>query len=54
MSKKTVVLIGMTVGSVVGGYVPSIWGAGIFSFASLFGSGIGGALGIFIAYKLFS
>lgn len=52
MSVKTLVLIGMTVGSIVGSYIPSLLGFDIFSLVSILGSGIGGILGIFIAYKL--
>lgn len=53
MSAKTLVMIGMVVGSIIGGFVPSLWGDGLLSYASLIGNGIGGILGIFIAYKLF-
>lgn len=51
MSSKTLVLIGMTIGSIIGGYVPVLLGADLFSFTSLIGNGIGGLLGIWAGYK---
>ena len=52
MSRKTVIIIGMIVGSTAGGYVVTLFGAGAISFASLLGSTVGGLLGIWIAFKL--
>ena len=52
MSAKTVVMLGMIVGSAVGGYAPMLIGISPFSFTSLFTSAIGGVIGIIIAYKL--
>lgn len=52
MSQKTAVMLGMMVGSTVGGYVPSLWGAGIFSYWGILTSTIGGFLGIYIGHKL--
>lgn len=45
-------MFGMVVGSTVGSYVPSLWGAGWLSFASIVGSGIGGILGIWAGFQL--
>jgi len=52
MSRKTMIMIGMTIGSVAGGYLPVLLGADGFSLASLLGSGAGGILGIWIAFQL--
>jgi hypothetical protein len=52
MSRKSLIMIGMVVGSAIGGYVPALWGSGLLSYSSLFGNAIGGIIGIFIAYKL--
>lgn len=52
MSAKTLVFWGMIIGSTIGGAVPELFGAGIFSYWSLLGSGIGGVLGVIIGYKL--
>lgn len=52
MSGKSLVMIGMFVGSIIGGYIPVLFGASLLSFASLIGNTIGAVAGIFIAYKL--
>jgi len=52
MSRKTLVWIGMLVGSLVGGYLPLAWGADILSFSPLLCSTAGGILGIWLGFKL--
>jgi hypothetical protein len=52
MGKKTLIWVGMLLGSVIGGIVPSIWGAEIFSVSSVLMTGAGAIAGIWIAYKL--
>lgn len=52
MSGKSLVMVGMFVGSIIGGYIPVLFGASILSFTSLIGNTIGAVVGIFIAYKL--
>lgn len=52
MSQKTLVWIGLSVGSVVGGYLPVMWGGDLFSFSSIVLSTIGGFLGIWAGFKL--
>lgn len=42
----------MTIGSVVGGYIPVLWGGGLLSFTSVIGNAIGGLLGIWVTFKL--
>lgn len=54
MSTKTAVWIGVFAGSVIGGYVPSIFGAGILSYWSVLTSAIGSIIGILIAIKITS
>lgn len=51
MSRKTAVSIGMIVGSIIGGYVPGLWGAGMLSYWGILMSGIGAIVGIYIAYR---
>ena len=51
MSRKSVIMLGMLVGSVAGGYVPALLGADSFSL-SLLGSTVGASLGIWMAYKI--
>lgn len=52
MSLKSLVWIGFSLGSFVGGYVPTLWDADMISFAGLLGSFIGGIAGIWGGYKL--
>jgi hypothetical protein len=44
--------IGIGVGSTIGGLIPSLWGADIFSISSIIWSGIGAMAGIWIGYQL--
>ncbi len=52
MKSKSLVWIGMVVGSVVGGFVPKLWGAGMFSMSALATSTAGGLVGIWAGYRL--
>lgn len=54
MSRKTIILLGMFIGSVIGGYVPVLFGVDLLSFTSILGNGIGGIIGIWIAFKVTS
>jgi len=51
MTTKTMVWIGLFIGSTIGGYLPSFFGASVFSGWSIFGSTLGGALGIWAGYR---
>lgn len=51
MSSKSLVMLGMVVGSTIGGYIPVFFGASFFSAWSLLGSAFGGVLGIWITYR---
>lgn len=42
----------MSIGGIIGGYIPLLWGANYFSFASIFFNAIGAIVGIWIAFKL--
>jgi phage tail tape-measure protein len=50
--QRLFITVGMIVGSIAGGYLPMLLGAGLFSIASLVTSTIGGLLGIYIGYRL--
>lgn len=52
MSTKTWVLLGAFIGSSIGAYIPALWGAGLLSYASVFCSGIGGIVGVWLGLKL--
>jgi hypothetical protein len=49
---KSLVMLGMFLGSIVGGYVPVLFGSSAFSLASVFWSAVGGIFGIWAAYKI--
>lgn len=52
MSSKTMIYLGVFVGSTIGGYLPTLWGGSLFSFAGVLLSGIGGILGLVVTYKM--
>lgn len=52
MSSKSIVMIGMIIGSLIGGYIPILFGASFLSYSSLIGNAIGGLVGVWIAFKL--
>ena len=54
MSSKAIYYLAAFIGSIVGAYIPSLWGTGVFSFSSILFSAIGGIAGIVIVWKLFS
>jgi uncharacterized membrane protein YeaQ/YmgE (transglycosylase-associated protein family) len=54
MSQKTAIMWGMIIGSIIGGYIPTFFGASFFSFAAIFWNGVGAMIGVIIAYKLTS
>jgi hypothetical protein len=52
MNSKSLIMIGLVVGSTIGGCVPMLWGAGGLSIASVLFGAIGGLLGIWAGYKI--
>jgi len=52
MESKKLTMVFMTVGGVLGGYFPLLWGADYFSFASIIFSALGAILGIWLAFKM--
>jgi uncharacterized membrane protein YeaQ/YmgE (transglycosylase-associated protein family) len=52
MSSKGIIMTFMTIGSFIGGYIPSLWNASLFSFWGIFTSAAGGILGIWLGYKI--
>jgi phage tail tape-measure protein len=52
MSRKTLILFGMVIGSLAGGYVVTLFGAHSISFASVIGSAVGGLAGIWVAFRM--
>jgi uncharacterized membrane protein YeaQ/YmgE (transglycosylase-associated protein family) len=43
--------LGVVVGSSIGGFIPELWGADLFSYPSVLLSGIGAFVGLWIGYK---
>lgn len=52
MNTKSLVWVGAIAGGYIGGYIPTLWGAGMISFSGIIGNTIGGILGIWIGYKV--
>ena len=42
----------MTVGSTIGGFIPTLWGDNFFGMWSVIFTALGGILGIYIGFKL--
>ncbi|HZZ99086.1 MAG TPA: hypothetical protein VFK07_01765 [Candidatus Paceibacterota bacterium] len=54
MSLKSWVTLFLVLGSVLGAYVPGLWGdQSLISIASILFSGLGGIIGAIIGYKLY-
>jgi hypothetical protein len=51
VSGKRAIWIAMIIGSSVGGWIPTLWGAGFLSMTSVVGSAVGGLAGIWVAYR---
>jgi hypothetical protein len=49
---KTLVMAGMIGGSIVGGYLPLLWGGSVLSVTSIILSAVGGFAGIWFGYKI--
>jgi uncharacterized membrane protein YeaQ/YmgE (transglycosylase-associated protein family) len=49
---KKVIFLGMLFGSVIGGYIPTVFGADVFSIYSIIGSTLGAFLGIWLSFRL--
>jgi len=52
VNSKALITIGMIVGSALGGYIPSFWGADAFSLWSIVLGMVGGLAGIWAGYRL--
>jgi len=52
MNRKSMIFWGMMFGSLIGGYVPALWGTDAFSMSGIVWSAVGGFLGIWAGFKL--
>ena len=39
-------------GSIIGGFIPDLWGAELFSYSSVLLSGVGGLAGLWLGYRM--
>jgi len=52
MESKLLIWLGTIIGSTVGSFIPSLWGAGVFSFSSII-LGTAGAIGVlWLGFKI--
>ena len=49
---KKIIWLGLLVGSTIGGFIPSFWGAGMLSFSGLILSALGGFVGIWLGSRI--
>jgi uncharacterized membrane protein YeaQ/YmgE (transglycosylase-associated protein family) len=50
---RRVIWLGMFVGSLIGGYVPALWGDNsLLSLTSVFTSAIGAFIGVWLGFRL--
>ena len=52
MSTKSLIWIGLSIGSTIGAYVPALWGGSLFSLSSVLLTAVGGLAGIWTGFKL--
>jgi hypothetical protein len=52
MSRKTMIMLGMFLGSSAGSSIPMLWGSGWLSISSVVLGLVGGIAGIWAAYKM--
>ena len=44
--------LGVLIGSTIGGFIPDLWGADLFSYSSVLLSAAGGFAGLWVGYKM--
>ncbi len=42
----------MAIGGAIGGLIPELWGAGLFSLSSVLFTALGGFAGIYVGYRI--
>lgn len=52
MQSRSLIYLGLFIGSAIGGYVPALWDAELFSFSGIISSAIGGVAGIYLGFKI--
>jgi len=49
---KSLLMLGVFIGSLVGGYIPTLFGADAFSISSVIFGGLGSIIGLWLAYRI--
>ena len=44
--------LGVLIGATVGGFIPTLWGADLFSYSSILLSGLGALAGLWVGYRM--
>lgn len=52
LMNKALLFLMITIGGLIGGWLPTLFGADGFSMWSILGSGAGSVIGVFVAYKI--
>lgn len=52
MNKTALFSLGALIGGVIGGYIPSLWGADLLSGWGILLSTLGGFAGVWVTYRL--
>ncbi len=52
MSQSAQFTLAALIGSIIGGFIPALWGASFLSTSSIVGNVIGGIIGIGIVYRM--
>jgi uncharacterized membrane protein YeaQ/YmgE (transglycosylase-associated protein family) len=50
--QRSLIWFGLFIGSTIGSYIPTLWGAGFFSMSSVLLGAVGAIVGIWIAFKI--
>jgi len=43
---------GLFLGSLIGGFIPALWGDGSFSLSGIIFSAVGGAIGVWLGFRV--
>ncbi|GEM_PF-379850 len=52
MNRNKLVWLFLFIGSSIGGFIPTLWDSSFISMSGIFGSAIGGLIGIWIGWKI--
>ena len=52
MQTPRAIWVGIFIGSTIGGAIPQLWGANIFSFSSVILGAVGAFAGLYVGFKL--